>query len=140
MDRTEQRITSNTGGQKGSKVAEIGAVDPLALIELAEVAGIGARKYSAYNFARGYDYSLSYNALQRHAMLWWAGESDDEESGRSHMAHVAWHALCLLTFSLRGVGVDDRITSVLGSTQQDAEGEDSLTAVYHEMERMARDG
>lgn len=105
---TIERITSDTGGEKDRKLAEIASIDPIALLHLAEVSGAGARKYSAYNFLKGYDWSLSMNALQRHALLFWSGEDRDPESGQLHATHAAWHGLTLTSFLLRGIGNDDR--------------------------------
>jgi hypothetical protein len=106
---SETRVTDpGSGGQKGKKLTQVGALDPVALIELSRVAGMGANKYAAHNFLRGYDYSLSFNAMMRHALLFWAGEDADPESGLSHMAHAAWMALSLVSFVERGVGNDDR--------------------------------
>lgn len=102
------RITSETGGQKEKKLAQIGALDALALLAVAEVAGAGAEKYDRHNFLKGYDWSLSYDALQRHLLLWQAGTDTDDESGQPHLAHAAWHCLALLAFQLRDLGTDDR--------------------------------
>lgn len=105
----ETRVTNAaSGGQKGTKLTQVGALDPVALIEVSRVAGFGAAKYSAFNFLKGYDWALSFNALQRHALLFWAGEDRDEESGQLHMAMAAWHALTLVSFMSRGVGEDTR--------------------------------
>lgn len=105
----ETRITDEvTGGQKGQKDCQLGALDPQALWQVGNVAGFGNQKYARYNFAKGYRWSLSYDALQRHLMLFWNGENIDEESGLPHLAHAAWHCLALLTFSLRERGTDDR--------------------------------
>lgn len=105
----ETRVTDpKSGGQKGQKLTQVGALDPVALIVLARVAGMGANKYAAHNFLRGYDWSLSFNAMMRHALLFWAGEDTDPESGLPHMAHAAWMALSLVSFLERGVGQDDR--------------------------------
>lgn len=105
----ETRVTDeSTGGQKGTKLTQLGALDPVALIELARVAGMGAEKYAAFNYLRGYDWALSFNAMQRHALLFWAGEDNDPESGLSHMAHCAWHALALVSFIQRAIGTDAR--------------------------------
>lgn len=101
-------VTSPTGGQKGQKLAQLGALDPLALLTLAEVAGHGSAKYSRANFLKGYEWSLSFDAMQRHALLMWGGEDFDPESTFPHAAHVAWHGLCLTSFLLRGIGTDDR--------------------------------
>lgn len=107
-DLGEVRVTSATGGQKGKKQAQVGALDPQAILEVAKVAGFGAEKYERYNFLRGYDWSLAFDAMQRHALAYWGGEDNDPESGLSHMAHVGWHALALIAFAQRGIGTDDR--------------------------------
>ena len=108
----EVRMTDEvTGGQKGKKLTQLGALDPMALIELARVAGMGADKYEALNYLRGYDWSLSFDAMMRHALLFWAGENTDPESGLNHMAHAAWMALSLVSFSERGLGTDNRYTA-----------------------------
>lgn len=101
-------VDPTTGGVKGQKDCQLGALDPLALVEVGKVAGFGGIKYERYNFAKGYKWSLSYDALQRHLMAFWAGENTDPESKLSHVAHAAWHCLALLTFSLRNKGTDDR--------------------------------
>ena len=97
-----------TGGSKGTKLCQIGAVDPLSLMEVGKVAGYGGIKYERYNFAKGYKWSLNYDALQRHLNLFWGGEDKDKESGLYHLAHAAWHCLALLTFLIRKKGTDDR--------------------------------
>lgn len=110
----EVRVTNEaTGGQKGAKLTQLGALDPASLIELARVAGMGANKYSAYNFMKGTDWSLMYNAMQRHALRFWSGEDVDPESQLLHIAHAAWMALALVSFSLRDLGNDDRPPALL---------------------------
>ena len=104
----EVRVTSETGGQKGMKLAQVGALDPSAILEVARVAGFGAAKYERFNYLRGYAWSLSFDALCRHLFAWWSGEDNDPESGLSHMGHVGWHALALVAFEQRNVGTDDR--------------------------------
>lgn len=109
MEKPVRIVDPKTGGEKEQKQAQLGAVDPRALMEVAKVAGFGTRKYARFNFAKGYDWSLSYDALQRHLHAWADRQETDEESGLSHLAHAAWHCLALLTFTLRGRGTDDRI-------------------------------
>jgi hypothetical protein len=105
----ETRVTdAASGGQKGKKLTQIGALDPVSLIAMGRVAGLGANKYAAFNFLKGYDWSLSMNALQRHALLFWAGEDNDPETGLPHPAMAAWHGHTLTSFLLRGIGNDDR--------------------------------
>lgn len=101
-------VDPETGGEKGQKLCEMGAVDPMALWMVGEVAGYGEKKYERYNYVKGYKWSLSYDALQRHLMLFWGGEYLDTESGLPHLAHAAWHCLALMTFHMRHLGTDDR--------------------------------
>jgi hypothetical protein len=110
MIRDEEVMTTDykTGGQKVSKQSQIGFIDPVAMYELGKVAGMGMKKYSKYNYLKGYDWSLSYNALMRHMEQMWAGEDFDEESGLLHAVHAAWHALALASFQMRELGTDDR--------------------------------
>jgi len=108
MPDTETRVTSPTGGEKGSKLPAFGGIDPRAALELARVYGFGERKYARYNYLKGYKWSLTVDALFRHLFAFLDREDNDPESGLNHMAHVAWHALTLLAFSLRGIGEDDR--------------------------------
>lgn len=107
-DEPLARDVSEAGGAKDRKLTQVGALDPVALIYVGRVAGMGAEKYGTYNYLHGYDWSLAFNAMMRHALLFWAGEDLDEESGLPHVAHAAWHALALLSFLVRGIGSDDR--------------------------------
>lgn len=105
----ETRVTDPvTGGEKGSKLAQLGSLDPQALYTLSEVSGMGASKYAAFNFLQGYAWSLGFNALQRHLLKFWAGEELDAESGLPHLGHAAWHCLALLSLYQRQLGTDDR--------------------------------
>lgn len=82
-----------------------------ALREVAKVYKYGSVKYGPYNYLDGYNYSLSIDALCRHLFAWLDPEdSDIDESGYDHMAHVAWHALNLLYMNLSPAGkvYDDR--------------------------------
>ena len=96
-----------TGGKKGVKRAQLGSLDPMALYTVAEVAGSGAMKYDRNNYLKGYAWSLSYDAMMRHMLKFWAGEDTDED-GLPHVGHAVWHGLALLAFSQRDIGTDDR--------------------------------
>lgn len=100
----------NTGGEKGLKIARYDLIPPDALWELAEVYGKGAKKYADRNWEKGYKWGLSVGALERHLARWKMGQSRDDETpleGAHHLAQVAWHAIALLVFELRGIGTDD---------------------------------
>ena len=104
----EVRSVSSTGGEKGTKDERVDLIPPEALLKLARHYGIGARKYAAHNWRKGYEWSKSYAALQRHANAFWSGEDIDEETGSPHMAAVAFHAFTLLVFMDEQRQFDDR--------------------------------
>ena len=108
MSEEKMNVDPNTGGMKASKLCQLGFVDARALEILGEVAGMGAEKYEKFNYLKGYDWTLSINALYRHFLLFQQGEDIDPESGLPHMAHAAWHALNLVSFLDRDLGNDDR--------------------------------
>lgn len=81
---------------------------PLAVREFVEVLTIGAKKYGPENWRHVRDRRRRYFAAAlRHTWAWWLGETHDEESQRSHLAH----AMCCLAFLME----DD-----LGGTQERA--------------------
>jgi hypothetical protein len=109
MDRTEKmNQDTGTGAMKASKMARMDLLPWGALWEVAELYGAGAEKYSAHNWRKGYNWSYSFQALMRHAALFWEGEEDDPETGCPHMTAVVFHALALLTFAHEHPDGDDR--------------------------------
>jgi hypothetical protein len=97
-----------TGGEKGRKLEEYALVPPNALAEVARVYGMGAKKYEAFNWAKGYPYSWSISALYRHIEEFRKGTSKDAESGLHHLAHAAFHLFTLMEFEMNNLGTDDR--------------------------------
>ena len=97
----EVRSVSSTGGEKGVKLARYDLIPTLPLEELAKHYGRGAGKYDDHNWARGYEWSKSYAAMQRHANAFWSGVDIDEETGSPHIVAVAWHAFTLCEFFMR---------------------------------------
>lgn len=107
---SEVRSVSSTGGEKGTKDARFDLIPADALFQLAEHYGFGARKYDDNQWRKGYEYSKSYAAMQRHLNAWWGGEDTDEETGSSHLSAAAWHCFTLLTFMKDYPEFDDRYT------------------------------
>lgn len=110
---SEVRVTSDTGGQKGSKPRRFDMIPPDVLAELADHYGKGAAKYPGdpatgeANWQKGYAWSLSAAALQRHLYAWLCGEDTDAETGSSHLIAVVWHCMALRWWQLHGRGTDD---------------------------------
>lgn len=129
FDETEVRVTDpETGGQKGQKQARFDLIPVEPLWEVARHFGVGAAKYDDNNWRRGYAWGLSYAALQRHASLFWAGESDDGETDTHHLAAVVFHALVLMQHDMCGGGTDDRWSTVSAAEEEgEVEGEPDET-------------
>ena len=95
---SEVRTTSSTGGQKGVKPERLSLLPRLGLESIARVFGFGAEKYDSHNWRKGYEWSKSLDALQRHVLAFQDGETYDAESGLPHLAHAGFHVLVLLTW------------------------------------------
>lgn len=82
----------------------------LALVWVAKVIQYGAWKYARNDWWKGMKWveEIS-NSLERHFAKWILGEDIDDESGLPHLAHLATDILYLFTWTLIGVGVDDRM-------------------------------
>lgn len=116
----EVRVTDpKTGGQKGTKLARLDLIPVLAQVEEAKVHGMGAVKYAPYNWRKGYEWGLSYGAMQRHLAAFWNGEDRDSESGLYHLAHARWHTGVLMEFLHYNLGTDDRMSTVIAQAEQE---------------------
>jgi hypothetical protein len=96
-----------TGGQKGQKLQMFSLIPPEFLWELAKHYGVGARKYDRKNWEKGYAWSLSLDASQRHLNQWLRGEDFDQETMTNHLICAIWHLIALYTFDWREIGTDD---------------------------------
>jgi hypothetical protein len=83
-------------------------------LELGKILTAGANKYEPRNWEKGMDYSKVLGPLMRHLNKWRRGEELDitDDSGQPgtgchHLALVAWNALALMSFEMRGIGTDD---------------------------------
>jgi hypothetical protein len=79
-----------------------------ALAEVQRVLEYGAKKYEAWNWARGMRWLRLWNAVMRHLWAWVRGEDDDPESGLPHLACAVCSLLFLLEYRISGLGTDDR--------------------------------
>ena len=82
---------------------------PLSTLEdEAKVWEYGKRKYAAWNWAKGMDWSIPYACAMRHLSAWQSGENIDTESGQPHLAHVACNIRMLILYSKTYPEGDDR--------------------------------
>jgi hypothetical protein len=106
---TEKRVVNaKTGAEKGQKLARFNLIPADALWALAEHFGKGAEKYAPRNWELGTDWSLNFDAAQRHMWQWQSGYNVDEETGSSHLIAAAWHMLVLFHFATTHPELDDR--------------------------------
>lgn len=83
-------------------------LEPTAIKELVKVFTKGAEKYSDRNWENGMAWTKMIASLKRHLAAFESGEDFDPESELSHMGHVAWNALGLVTFMRTHPELDDR--------------------------------
>lgn len=111
-------VDLQTGGEKGSKLARFSLIPGEFNWALAEHFGIGARKYADRNWERGYKWSLTVDAMERHLNKMKMGQWLDlheadclpgctEHTETPHIIAVAWHACALFIFKVRGLGTND---------------------------------
>jgi Domain of unknown function (DUF5664) len=83
---------------------------PLTLLEeVVKVWEYGARKYAAWNWAKGMPWHVPYACAMRHLLAyWWKGERNDPESGYHHLAHAICNIMMLLHFEVHYPQGDDR--------------------------------
>ena|ERR1700722_3414590 len=95
------------GVRENQGKAPVSLIMSKALLEVAKVAEFGAKKYEPHNYRKGMKWSFFVDAMCRHTIKFCVGERKDEESGLSHLSHIAWNALALLEFEVEKLGEDD---------------------------------
>lgn len=83
-------------------------LSPQALVEIANVLSVGAKKYDDHNWRKGFDWSRLYGAALRHLLAHMDGEDHDPETGLSHLAHAGCCIMFLIEHESKGLGNDDR--------------------------------
>lgn len=105
----DKKIVPDNGGLRhNAGKPRFDLVPPEAMVALADHFRKGAEKYADRNWERGMDWGKCFASMERHAWSWMNGEDFDPETGSHHMVAVAWNALALYVYSVRGIGVDDR--------------------------------
>jgi hypothetical protein len=105
----EVRITNQlTGGEKCAKPEKFSLIPPRPMAEVARVYGYGAGKYAPRNWERGYEWSLSIDAGERHWNHFKEGLDRDSDSGLHPLAHVVFHCLALMEWERTHPELDDR--------------------------------
>lgn len=82
-------------------------LDPLAMEGLAAVLTFGAKKYNAWNWLKGIEYSRLIGAMKRHLSEIEKGNYIDPESGEPHIDHLGCCWMFLSGQMARGSKMDD---------------------------------
>jgi hypothetical protein len=95
---TEEALASGFKADAGKSRVDL--IPPDVLLELGNLYGMGAKKYSDDNWKLGMDYKRVYAAMLRHIYKWWAGEEIDMVDGQHHLDSVLWCAATLRYYML----------------------------------------
>lgn len=90
-------------------------VDTSDVLQMTKVLEFGAKKYASLNYAKGMKYSRVINSFRRHILQLISGETNDAESGITHLGHIMCNYMFMLTYSVeKPEGCDDRVILVKG--------------------------
>lgn len=100
-------ITAPKGLRYDAGKLRLDLIPPEWIEALGAVLTAGAAKYADRNWELGMKWSKCHGPMMRHIVKWLKGERDDPETKCRHLAHVAWNALALMVYEMRGLGEDD---------------------------------
>lgn len=83
-------------------------VPPTVQAEAVKVLEFGAKKYKAWNWAKGMPWSVPTGCILRHSLAILNGERTDPESGCSHLGHIFCNILMLIHYVKNYPEGDDR--------------------------------
>jgi hypothetical protein len=97
----------------GAQKTPLGLLPWTALIQVAKVFAVGAKKYGAYNWrtpGQPVQHVTYVEAAFRHLAAYMDGQTIDPETGCNHLAHAACGLLILLDANAVGNAIDNRPT------------------------------
>lgn len=100
---------TNPKDATGAPKVSTSLVPEIALIELAQAFRDGAAKYTPFNWRRAPVKATVYvDAMERHLMLYRAGQDEASDSRLSHLTHIMSGCAILLDAALNDTLIDDR--------------------------------
>jgi Domain of unknown function (DUF5664) len=96
------------GKKNDSEKNRLDLLSPHAIQQVGLVLTFGSKKYAPRNWEKGIVYTRILGAILRHTFAYMSGETNDPETGLSHMAHVMCEAMFLLHFEKHRPEMDDR--------------------------------
>lgn len=77
-----------SGARYNSGKPDLSLIPLCTLQDEAKVWEYGKKKYAAWNWTKGMDWSIPLACALRHLSAWQRGEENDPESGLPHLAHA----------------------------------------------------
>lgn len=99
---TQEYVMNNKASRFNEGKLQYASLPWRAIQEIAKVSTMGATKYGANNYKKGFTYSSLFDSMNRHLYGdynhhgFMTGEVNDPESKLHHLAHAAWNLLVLL--------------------------------------------
>ncbi len=88
-----------SGARYNDGKADLSLIPLCTLEDEAKVWEYGKKKYAAWNWAKGMDWSVPLACALRHLSAWQRGEEVDAESGLPHLAHAICNLRMLTLYS-----------------------------------------
>lgn len=101
-----------TGVKFDAGKAPMSLLDRTALEQIAQVMAFGAQKYGRDNWRGGIQMTRLLDAAMRHLYAYADGETNDPESGLSHLAHAGCCVMFALNMAASRPDLDDRRAAV----------------------------
>lgn len=102
-------MSADPKGEIGKTKCPLWLLPTTALKQTAWVQKLGADKYGPFNWRENSVCSTTYvSAIMRHLFEFVDGTDIDEESGQSHLAHIAANCNILMDAMAHGTMIDDR--------------------------------
>jgi hypothetical protein len=97
-----------TGARYNNGKPKLSLIPLVTLYDEARVWEYGEKKYKAWNWTKGMQWSVPLECALRHLARWQAGEENDEESGLPHLAHAMCNLRMLTLYAKTYTEGDDR--------------------------------
>ena len=109
MSKLEATVSS-TGSLRFNKgKPNMSNIPPKFLLGMAKIMTMGEQKYGKNNWKKGNNTSVAYDSAMRHILNWYSGESNDSESGDSHLFHAAVNLMMCWYYENNYPEMDDRL-------------------------------
>lgn len=105
---SSKAVEKKEGIKHDQEKPDLSLLSPIAINKVAQVMTYGKKKYSANNWRGGIVYSRLLAATLRHVFAYLGGESKDQETGISHLAHAICDLMMVLEFEDTKPHLDDR--------------------------------